>query len=66
MRKDLQQVLRGAVRNGWTVSMRGSGHYRVERGEVSFGAPATPSDRRWVRAIRGKLRRADRRRMNRE
>jgi hypothetical protein len=45
----IEELLRRARAAGWTATLCGSGHWRLEHSQASRAvfAPATPSDRRW-------------------
>jgi hypothetical protein len=45
----VEELLRRARAAGWTATLCGSGHFRLEHPDASRAVivPATPSDRRW-------------------
>jgi hypothetical protein len=56
----VDELLRRARAAGWTATLCGSGHWRLEHSQASRAvfAPATPSDRRWHLNALAEMRRA--------
>ncbi|PZG47459.1 hypothetical protein C1I98_13390 [Spongiactinospora gelatinilytica] len=58
-RKEIAEIIRALTRQGFEVTMGGSGHWKVYKdGHLIGSLPATPSDDRGVRNAIAVLRRA--------
>lgn len=61
MHKDVRKLIRDMKREGWEVSIRGSGHVRLTHPCGEFVTTSlTPSDNRTMRNVRADLRRLER------